>query len=1063
MSDLTSPGVQLVDLSDESPALSKILDRMDDAIDEKRFSCFLNCLFFDFSYSRVISSDLLEKIKSIDLNITDDELLALVEENDIKRLLFLFDIYPDLIDRLKQPINGVYPLDLALDRRNYKSYGTAQYLIENQVTVKVSTLDKMLSIPLFDTGRWVSAKKLFIKAIYLIWTRTGMDNPAEYMESQRRASIVEIIGGWQSLDKLAYKVRDLDLSLSFYDETGCTPLINAIKNNFLQQEYELSFYGGFLILENSDVNLADTAGKLPLTYAFEALNERFVDMLLQSGAQVTLSMLQEYESLPELSANLKQKCTKVRDTYYLYEIIKSGSITSLKSALGSKKFFLSMLDQDGYNALYHAANFAKPGDDKSYKIAYEMFNLLVDNGVNLKTDFKIRYKQLMFLLIKSKNISLLERAFELGASPYSANYYGKLFIHEAIDADSPEIVDLLLSKVEASEDKKTDFLCYAASHGSHVMLNHLLEKDGFDHDLRDNYIRSTPLLWACMYGKVTNIGNLLLKGANSNYQADDNLTPLRALSLSFKNNAPRLSDSLGKAVQWLLDTGAQVSVGDMNVVLHEDNFELFSLFLNHWLRQDGVSVDDISKFAGTFNTDAGFSIISDTFMFAAVNGHLETIKFILENDLEASNFIRYADEASVSLVSPLYICAASGKVDIVKYLIKDMTRLYNSNKETHTWILTDAFFGALEKQLRFGSEDSACASEEDRGDLSAHLKGCFCCDNHYESVNLLWQQLSDIPLAEASNDEFIRVHKHANRVRIKTNVKISMGDRTINTPLVSKFSEHIGDRCSKFADIIDSWFEKVGSKLAAVSEHEAKVAEDIKLSLENQLVREKLKAVEDERKRQQANQKKKSKQKLKKQQQVFKLPLGFLVSKFGEIESVIGSKSLSAQKLINSIDPILIQIYKDKNREKQLVKAQKSKPLKIEYEGKSDGLCEYLSEVGINSYKNERAHGLICSLIQSKNMAALSAFILLFDKVGSGIDCEQILIDSLGDKVSLDILESFDEVSLGASESSENLGSKLEYLLHLVGQEQGPARRQSAFAFASSEGGGAEAAGIKFG
>ena len=67
MSDLTSPGVQLVDLSDESPVLSKILDRMDDAIDEKRFSYFLNCLFFDFSFSRVISSDLLEKIKSIEI------------------------------------------------------------------------------------------------------------------------------------------------------------------------------------------------------------------------------------------------------------------------------------------------------------------------------------------------------------------------------------------------------------------------------------------------------------------------------------------------------------------------------------------------------------------------------------------------------------------------------------------------------------------------------------------------------------------------------------------------------------------------------------------------------------------------------------------------------------------------------------------------------------------------------------------------------------------------------------------------------------------------------------
>ena len=1045
-SSSSSLGVGIVDLSEENPVLFNILDRMDTSLGEKRFSYFLNCLLFEFGYSRAFSFDLFTKIKRVDLNITDDELLYLVGNTELKRLLFLFDIYPDLIDRLKQPIKGIYPLDLALDKKNYS---TALHLIESQVMIKVSTLGRMLKIPLPDTDTSTTSRKLITKALYLVWSKDELENSAEYMELLDSVSFIDITGDYRYLDKLTQAVSALGLSLEFYDETGCTPLINAIKNNFLQQEYELSFYNSFLLLENSDVNLADTAGKAPLTYAFEALNAKFVNMLLQSGAQVTKSMLKKYESLPELSANLKQKCTKIRDTYYLYEIIKSGSIASLKSALGSKKFFLSMLDQDGYNALYHAANFAKPGDDKSYKIAYEMFNLLVGKGVNLKTDFKIRDKQLMFLLIKSKNISLLERAFELGASPYSANNYGKLLVHEAIDADSTEIVDLLLSKVIALEDRKTDFLCYAASHGSHVMLSHLLDKDGFDPNLNDNYISSTPLIWACMYGNVANLGNLLLKGANSSCNSDDKLTPLRALSLSFKNNSPRISDPLGKAVKWLLDTGAQVYVSDMNIAITDDNFELFSLFLNHWVRQDDVSASQISKLAGTFKlSEVGFSIISDTFMFAATNGDLETIKFIVENELETSDFMRYADSSRVGLVSPLYVCAASGKVEVVKYLLEDMTKRYNPNKETQTWILVDAFFGALEKQLRFSITDSSCGSEGGLGDLSSHLKGCFCCDSHYETINLLWQQLSDIPLAEASKDEFIRVQRLANTVRIKAKFKVSMGDRTINTPVVSKFSEYIGNRCIQFTKIIDSWLEKAAPKLAAVSEHEEKVAEDTKISLEEQLDREKLKAVQDAQKRQQENQKKKGKQKLKKQQKAFKLPLGFLVTKFDEVESALNSKYESTQKLTNIIDPVLIQIYKDKNREKQLVKAQKSKALKAEFEGKSDCLAEYLSEDGISSYQSERAHGLVCSFIQSKNIEALSILISLFDKVESGIDCEQILIDSLGDKVNLDILESFDKISLGATDDSEDLGSKLGYLLHLVGQDQKRERGKSVFAFA---------------
>ena len=227
-----------------------------------------------------------------------------------------------------------------------------------------------------------------------------------------------------------------------------------------------------------------------------------------------------------------------------------------------------------------------------------------------------------------------------------------------------------------------------------------------------------------------------------------------------------------------------------------------------------------------------------------------------------------------------------------------------------------------------------------------------------------------------------------------------------------------------------------------------------KVSLERQLEIEKLKRVRLEQKRHKASKKKKCKEKIKKQQKVFKLPLGFLATRFDEIEAALCSKYQSMQKLINVIEPIFIQIYRDKNRERQLYRAQQNKSLKGKFERKSDCLGEYLSESGLSSYQNQRAQGLIISLVQSKNIDALRVLILLFDKVDSGMDCEEILIGVLGDKVSRDILVSFDEISLDASEeseapeASENLGSKLEYLLHLVGKEQQRERRKSVFAFA---------------
>ena len=97
--------------------------------------------------------------------------------------------------------------------------------------------------------------------------------------------------------------------------------------------------------------------------------------------------------------------------------------------------------------------------------------------------------------------------------------------------------------------------------------------------------------------------------------------------------------------------------------------------------------------------------LSDIFMFASVNGHLETIKFIVENGLETSNFMRYSDSTRTKLISPLYLSSVSVKIDVVRFLLEDMSTFTDTNKETYVWNVTDAFFGTLEKQLKETPDD----------------------------------------------------------------------------------------------------------------------------------------------------------------------------------------------------------------------------------------------------------------------------------------------------------------------------------------------------------------------
>ena len=57
------------------------------------------------------------------------------------------------------------------------------------------------------------------------------------------------------------------------------------------------------------------------------------------------------------------------------------------------------------------------------------------------------------------------------------------------------------------------------------------------------------------------------------------------------------------------------------------------------------------------------------------------------------------------------------------------------------------------------------------------IRSCFCCNNHYEVVSFLWSHLSDVPFNEVSKDDFIKVQRRANAIRIKSNFRVYSDDQ----------------------------------------------------------------------------------------------------------------------------------------------------------------------------------------------------------------------------------------------------------------------------------------------
>ena len=285
----------LVDLSLENKVLSDILNRLDGSINEPMFSYALNCLLFDFGYARIMSSEFADKIKQVDLEITDDQLLQLILTSDVKKVIWLFDLRPELLERLRENIDvkkviwlfdlrpellyrlrknivDSYPLDLILLN---KKYLIARYFVENQIPIKPSTVDILWQLRESEAEASEALQCLQLSSMYLAWTKA---DTAEYdIICKSNSEAVNITDDrYTQLPGLSISAQSLKIGLNIYDQTGCTPLINVIKNNALQQhEYFSAEFLNYL-LESSDVNRPDSSGKTPLTYAFESSNRLFI-------------------------------------------------------------------------------------------------------------------------------------------------------------------------------------------------------------------------------------------------------------------------------------------------------------------------------------------------------------------------------------------------------------------------------------------------------------------------------------------------------------------------------------------------------------------------------------------------------------------------------------------------------------------------------------------------------------------------------------------------------------------------------------------------------------------
>ncbi|RYP68408.1 hypothetical protein DL771_006672 [Monosporascus sp. 5C6A] len=310
------------------------------------------------------------------------------------------------------------------------------------------------------------------------------------------------------------------------------------------------------IVGKYDLDVKDSYGRTPLSYAAENGHGRVVQLLLGKGADVKAK--ENYHGQTPLSyaaenghgavvQQLLEKGadTEAKDYYYgqtplslagkkghgavVQQLLEKGADIETKNGDGQTPLLLAA--QNGYEAVIQ--QLFEKGADIEAKDNYGRTPLLLAANIGHKT--------------------VVQQLLEKGADTKAKNKYNRTPLLLAVGKGHKAVVQQLLEKgadIEAKDNYNQTPLSLAAKNGYGAVVQQLLEM-GANIEAKDNYGR-TPLLLAANIGHKAVIQQLLEKGADIEAKNEYSRTPL--LLAAEKGHTA--------VVQQLLEKGADTEAKD---------------------------------------------------------------------------------------------------------------------------------------------------------------------------------------------------------------------------------------------------------------------------------------------------------------------------------------------------------------------------------------------------------------------------------------------------------------------------------------------------------------------
>lgn len=905
-------------------------------------------------YMRAFDEKFLKKIKSLNFELSEGEIIALLTEEECLPFKFFESLYKEKFEDIISPYLSS-SLYTNVQNKNWKKINL---LLDNSCRVSDNIIKEI-----FSAEDDVYDFKFLKKRLYDFLIVRG-DNLTSFF-------------GYEIGKQIDYSPVKNKKYMNFYDCNGRSALFYVIDN--YDQVSSHSNFNKILhsVVLGSNLEKPFHNGQLPLDLALEKGSIELLVLLFLYGLKVTCESL-DHINTPGISNDLRLTIAKMMQTLDLYDHISNIDNEFLKMLVDEGHIYHYLNDSNGNSLVYYV--FLRDLESNCNSEETSLLSKIFGNDKECFMSLMVSRDlfHLVSKIIERKNLFLLDFFLKKGMGSFtSRNFVGKTLYHVAIDHDSLEGLQMLISNLTddlgLSDLDWADFFLYAASHGSREILSYLISHDLSNINIKNDgsNFGSNALHFACSYKRYENIQLLIDSGIDVNVYSPGMGRPLVSLFIADDfgiedYNSPEFQS----AFNLLLRSSDKIGLPDFEKIIECNNGLALVPFLTKLDKKDKSLVKSVISFLIEHNNPIYQSMFFGSYHYI----YNEAFKFILQNDIYNLSYIKSRIfHGEHIFLHPISEVALSQKHNLLGNLIEKFSEsvILISKPQILSWLCQDALFAILFDLYKKSFDDGVSFSNK-LGDL-------FLQRDFRLLIDTLWivgmRQKSSFFVSSKSDicDFFSKQSGLKNYI---SGYFSSDSSSSFVKPIFDVIFENVNDL---FHKLLVKLFEVMSSDKTISTMRERHSYEFIKKeeNLNSFLNDCDSKEVKQKQRKSEINHKKKLKEKQKKQLKLFKFPLGYLKTKFNELDIILdkllddvidSSNSVSLLPRINSqIDPVLKHIYLDKNKKKQIDKILRDNTYKNRVEGLANISTDqdYLSYVGLENYKKLRFLNLL-NIINTK-------------------------------------------------------------------------------------------------